>query len=92
MAAISGSTGPATVEYHKKPTVTQSDLVTTSLGNANPVLLRVLFYLTSSVQGTKVNKIFTVIFGKKSSDIVTCMQYQEKHQRLLKLKTFLFKT
>ena len=61
MAAISGSTGPATVEYHEKPTVTQSDLVKTSLGNANPVLLRVLFYLTSRVRGTKVTKIFTVI-------------------------------
>ncbi|CAH3131733.1 unnamed protein product [Pocillopora meandrina] len=33
----------ATVEYHEKPTGTQSDLVKTSLGNVNPVLLRVLF-------------------------------------------------
>ena len=28
-----------------------------SLGNANPVPLRVLFYLTSRVRGTKVTKI-----------------------------------
>jgi len=68
------------------------DLVKTSLGNANPVLLRVLFHLTSRVGGTKVAKIFTVIFGKKWRDIITCTQYQEKRQRLLKLKTFLFKT
>jgi len=61
MAAISGSTGPATVEYHEKPTVMQSDLVKTSLGNANPVLLHVLFYLTSRIRGTKVTKIFTVV-------------------------------
>ena len=59
MAAINGSTGPATVEYHEKSTGTQSDLVKTSLGNANPV--RVLFYLTSRVRGTKV----TVIFREK---------------------------
>jgi len=51
MAAISGNTGPATVEYHEKPTVTQSDLMKTSLGNANPVLLRVLFYLTLRNEG-----------------------------------------
>ena len=36
----------ATVEYHEKPTGTQSDLVKTSLGNVNPVLLHVLVYLT----------------------------------------------
>ena len=36
----------ATVEYHEKPTGTQSDLVKTSLGNMNPVLLHVLVYLT----------------------------------------------
>ena len=39
----------ATVEYHEKPTGTQSDLVKTSLGNANHVLLRVLVYLTLRV-------------------------------------------
>ena len=64
-AAISGSTGPATVEYHEKPTGTQSDLVKTSLINANPVLLRVLCYLTSRARRTKVTKIFTVNFGGK---------------------------
>ena len=39
----------ATVEYHEKPTGTQSDLVKTSLGNVNHVLLRVLVYLTLRV-------------------------------------------
>ena len=34
MAAINGSTGPAKVEYHEKPTGKQSDLVKTSFGNA----------------------------------------------------------
>ena len=63
MAAINGSTGPATVEYHEKPTGPQSDLVKTSLGNANPV--RVLIYLTSRVRGTKVTILFSVIFGQK---------------------------
>ena len=65
MTAVNGSTGPATVEYHEKPTRTQLDLMKTSLGNANPVPLRVLFYLTSRVRGTKVTKVFTVIFGEK---------------------------
>ena len=78
MAAINGSTGPATVEYHEKPTGTQSDLVKTSLGNANPVPLRVLFYLTSRVRGTKETKIFTVIFGEKGRDIATCTQQRTK--------------
>ena len=63
MAAINGSTGPATVEYNEKPTGTRSDQVKTSLGNANPV--RVLFYLTSRVLGTKVTIIFIVIFREK---------------------------
>ena len=65
MAAINGSTGPATVGYHKKPTGAQLDLLKTSFGNANPLPLRVLFYLISRVRGTKVTKIFTVIFGGK---------------------------
>ena len=88
MAAINGSTGPASVEYHEKPTGTQLNLVQTSLGNANPVPLRVLFYLTSRVRGTKVSKIFTVIFGGKGRDIACTQQHTKKSVKDCKIENF----
>ena len=35
-------------------------------------------YLTSRVRGTKVTKIFTVIFGGKGRDVATCTQQRTK--------------
>ena len=66
------------MEYHEKPTGMQLNLVKTSLGNANPLPFCVLSYLTSRVRGTKVTKIFTVIFGGKGRDVATCTQQRTK--------------
>ncbi|CAH3131953.1 unnamed protein product, partial [Pocillopora meandrina] len=53
----------ATVEYHKKPTGTQSNLVKTSLGSVNSVLLRLLFgppsagaYLCNQSEQTMISR------------------------------------
>ena len=72
------------MEYQEKPTGMQLNLVKTSLGNVNPLPLRVQSYLTSRVRGTKVTKIFTVIFGRKRQgcSYLYPTVYEEKRQRL----------